>query len=344
MMRWHCRSAAQKLLILLCVAYCGLFLSQPVFAHAFAPSLLEVRETGPGHVLVRWKQPAIKVFGSSLFPLLPESCHERGERLTSTEGTGVVETWGVDCPDGIIGKTIRMEGIAASQTNVLLRLVLADGRTVRHILNGEQPGFVVPAQEGKLDVMASYGRIGIEHILTGFDHLLFVLGLVLLVQGGQRLLWTVTAFTVGHSITLALAVLGFVHVPQQPIEAGIALSIYVLAVELAPHNTRKPTLMERAPWFIAGLFGLLHGLGFAGALSQIGLPENDIPLTLFAFNLGIEAGQLLFVAVVLLFLLALRRLPLRWPRPAAYVPAYTMGTFAAFWFFQRVAASLTGIG
>src|SRR5215831_12643877 len=160
--------------------------------------------------------------------------------------------------------------------------------------------------------MVGYGRLGVEHILTGFDHLLFVLGLVLLVGGGRRLLWTVTAFTLGHSVTLALAVLGFVHVPQQPIEAGIALSIYVLAVELAPRGVRKPTLLERAPWLAAGLFGLLHGLGLA--------------------------GQLAFVGVVLATWAGLRALPVRWPRSTAYVPAYAIGTLAAFWFFQRLAA------
>jgi hydrogenase/urease accessory protein HupE len=226
---------------------------------------------------------------------------------------------------------------------VLLRLVLADGRAIRHVLTAEQPSFVVPAREGALDVLASYGRLGVEHILTGYDHLLFVLGLVLLVGGGRRLLETVTAFTLGHSVTLALAVLGLVRVPQPPIEAGIAFSIYVLAVELAPRRlSRKPTLLARAPWLMAGLFGLLHGLGFAGALAQVGLPQGEIPLALFAFNLGIEAGQLVFVGVVLAVWAALRALPVRWPPSVLYVPAYAMGTLAAFWCLQRLAVSLPG--
>lgn len=322
---------------------CSLLMASPVLSHAFAPSLLEVRETEPGHAMVRWKQPAVRISGSGLFPLLPESCHEQGRRQTDTEGTGIVESWEIQCEHGLVGGTIRLEGIAASQANALLRLALADGRSVRHVLTADQPEFVVPEREAKLDVMASYGRIGVEHILTGFDHLLFVLGLVLLVQGGSRLLWTVTAFTVGHSITLALAVLGFVHVPPQPIEAGIALSIYVLAVELAPHDDRKASLMQRVPWLIAGLFGLLHGLGFAGALAEVGLPDNEIPLALFSFNVGIEAGQLVFVGLVLAGS-TLRALPIRWPRLAAYAPGYAMGTIAAFWFFQRLEAILAGFG
>ncbi|MGH8550733.1 MAG: HupE/UreJ family protein [Methylococcales bacterium] len=332
-----CKSAGPAALL---ASFLSLFAAAPALGHALAPSLLEVRETGPGLALVRWKQPAIRVSDSGLFPVLPESCHERGKHRTATEGTGIVEIWDVDCAGGLVGQTLRIEGIASSQANVLLRLVLADGRSVRHVLTTDQPSFLVPEREGALDVMTSYGRIGVGHILTGFDHLLFVLGLVLLVEGGRRLLWTVTAFTIGHSVTLALAVLGFVHVPQQPIEAGIAFSIYVLAVQLAPHRSRKTSLMVRFPWLMAGVFGLLHGLGFAGALAEVGLPDGEIPLALFSFNVGIEAGQLMFVGVVLAARMALRALPMHWPAPAAYVPVYAMGTLAAFWFFQRVAASL----
>jgi hydrogenase/urease accessory protein HupE len=329
-------------LAVILVGHWSLFAAAPASGHAFAPSLLEVRETEPGHALVRWKQPAVRVSGSGLVPVMSESCRTCAEPETSTEDTGVVASWEIDCLGGLVGQTIWVEGIAASQANVLLRLVLADGRSVRHVLTADQPSFVVPEREGALDVMAGYGRLGIEHILTGFDHLLFVLGLVLLVGGGRRLLWTVTAFTLGHSVTLALAILGFVRVPQRPIEAGIAFSIYVLAVELAPRESRKPTLLERAPWLVAGLFGLLHGLGFAGALAQVGLPPGEIPLALFSFNVGIEAGQLVFVGIVLVTWEVLRTLPVRWPPLAIYLPAYAMGTLAAFWFFQRLAASLTG--
>jgi len=173
--------------------------------------------------------------------------------------------------------------------------------------------------------------------------LLFVFGLVLLVRGGRRLLWTVTAFTLGHSVTLALAVLGIVHIPQQPIEAGIALSIYILAVQLAPFRPLKPSLMARFPWLMAGVFGLLHGLGFAGALAEVGLPDGEIPLALFSFNVGIELGQLAFVGVVLAAWWGLRTLPLRWPKPAGYVPVYAMGSLAVFWFLERVTASLAGV-
>ncbi|MDO9103933.1 MAG: HupE/UreJ family protein [Methylovulum sp.] len=320
-----------------------ILISGQALGHAFAPALLEIRETVPGEAVVRWKQPAIRVSGSGLSPILPPGCHERGKHSARTEDTGIVETWEIACPGGLLGQTVRVDGIAESRADVLLRLVLGDERSVRHVLTADAPSFVVPEREGKLDVLASYGRIGVGHILTGFDHLLFVLGLVLLVGGGRRLVWTVTAFTLGHSVTLALAVLGLVHVPQQPIEAGIAFSIYVLAVQLGPYRPSQPSLMARFPWLMAGVFGLLHGLGFAGALAEVGLPNGEIPLALFSFNVGIELGQLAFVGVVLLVWRGLRALPLRWPAPVGYAPAYVIGSLAVFWFLQRVTTSITGM-
>lgn len=326
---------------LLTVAW--ILISGQALGHAFAPALLEIRETAPGEAVVRWKQPAIRVSGSGLSPILPTGCHEHGEHRARTEDTGIVETWKMVCPAGLVGQTVQVDGIADSRANVLLRLVLNDERSVRHVLTADAPSFLVSEREGKLDVLASYGRIGVEHILTGFDHLLFVLGLVLLVGGGRRLLWTVTAFTLGHSVTLALAVLGLVHVPQQPIEAGIALSIYVLAVQLVPYRPRQSSLMARLPWLMAGAFGLLHGLGFAGALAEVGLPNGEIPLALFSFNVGIELGQLAFVGIVLAVWRGLRALPLRWPESVGYVPSYAMGSLAVFWFLQRAEASLAGM-
>ena len=165
--------------------------------------------------------------------------------------------------------------------------------------------------------------------------MLFVLALVLLVRQRRALLWTITAFTLGHSITLALAILEWVVLPQAPIEAAIAFSIYVLAVEIVRRDDGRPSALERRPWWVAGLFGLLHGLGFAGALAEVGLPENEIPLALVSFNVGIEIGQLLFVAAVLVGCRVLRALPVKWPQGVATVPAYAIGILAAFWFFER---------
>ena len=326
----------------------------PVAGHSFAPALLELRQDG-GELIVRFKQPQVRVAGSRLKPVLPPSCEPAGEPTTRAEGTAIVTTWRVVCGalagetlagETLAGETLAVEGIAGSRADVLLRLELAGGRVVHHVLTADRPSFVVPAAPDRLGVAALYTRLGFEHILAGADHLLFVLGLVLLVDGRRRLLATVTAFTVGHSITLALASLGFVHLPQAPTEVAIAFSLYVLAVELGRGTSGG--LLRRSPWTMAVLFGLLHGLGFAGALSEVGLPAGEIPAALLTFNVGIELGQLAFVVVVL----AGRRLvghvsTLSWGRKrnraaawlagaAAAVPAYVIGSLAVFWCIERL--------
>lgn len=316
-----------------------------VYGHAFAPSLLELREAENNQLEVRWKQPVIRASGSgALSPILPKDCSETGDMHRSEkEGSGLVEAWKVICLKGIIGESIGVEGIAESRANVLLRLVLTDGRSIRHVLTPESPYFTVPEQEGVSTVMVSYGWIGIEHILMGFDHLLFVLGLVLLVHGGKRLVATITSFTIGHSVTLALAVLGWIHVPQPPIEAGIAFSIYILAIHIVPGDEQQSSRswINRFPWVMAGLFGLLHGLGFAGALAEVGLPDGEIPLALFSFNIGIELGQLAFVLVVWGIGIGIHSFSHAWlTRPVQWIPPYVIGSLAIFWFFQRVQTSL----
>ena len=322
----------------LCVSLWLLACAPLVHGHAFAPALLELREQQAGQISVRWKQPTVRVAGSSLQPLLPSNCQTVNQPKVSAKGTGTVVTWDIDCADSLVGQSIEVSGIARSRADVLLRIQLADGRVMQQVLTPDQPAYTVPERETLLDIMLSYGQLGVEHILSGFDHLLFVLALILLIHGVRLLVWTITAFTVGHSITLALAVLGVVQIPQQPVEWLIALSIFFLAVELARRTDDMPTLLQRRPWLIAGLFGLLHGLGFAGALREVGLPEGDIPLALVSFNLGIEVGQLAFVGVVLVALLLLRMIPLRWPmqsfRPI-HIPAYFIGSLAAFWCIER---------
>ena len=308
--------------------------SLPALAHQFAPALLELEETGPERLAVSWKQPAVRVQGSRLQPVLPVECEGIGDPEVAREGTGLRARWEIECPGGLAGKSVGVEGIASSRADVLLRIELLDGRRFRHVLTAEEPRFDVHEDEGRLGVLKSYTVLGIEHILNGFDHLLFVLALVLLIGWGRSLLFTVTAFTLGHSITLALASLGFVHVPPAPVEVAIALSIYVLAVEL---TSSRLTFTKRSPWLVAAGFGLLHGLGFAGALSEVGLPAEEIPLALFSFNVGIELGQLGFVAVVLVLGAVLRALPLRWPKTAAALPAYGIGSFAIYWVLERVA-------
>ena len=181
--------------------------------------------------------------------------------------------------------------------------------------------------------------MGTIHILEGIDHLLFVLALMLIVSGYWALFKTITAFTVSHSISLGLATLGFIHIPQRPTEAIIALSILFLAAEILHVRQGRPSLTARFPWIVAFVFGLFHGLGFAGALGEVGLPQESIPLALLMFNIGVETGQILFVAIVILVLAALRRLPVRWPEAAWRAAPYAIGSLAAYWTIERLVSS-----
>ena len=305
------------------------------FAHPLGPSLLELRERAPGIFQLRWKTPLQKVPGAEARPVVPESCAPIGEPVHGAAGEGVVEIQKLDCgAAGLVGREVSVAGIAETKADVLLRVELADGRSFRKVLTAAEPALVIPERESRATVFGDYLAVGIEHIATGFDHLLFVLGLVFLASG-RKLFWTVTAFTLGHSVTLSLAVLGFAAFPTRPIEAAIAASILVLADELTREG---PTLSRRFPWVMAATFGLLHGLGFAGALAEVGLPAGDIPLALFSFNAGIEVGQLGFVAAVLAVGAAARRASGDRLAALRLAPAYVIGSASAFWLFERLAA------
>ncbi len=305
-------------------------------AHPLAPSLLDVNELGGGQVEVRWRTPLQRAPGSDLGPLLPARCTVAGSPATHVIDTALEARWMLDCGGkSLVGASIGASDIAASRADVLLRIALADGRRVQTVLTPDAPDFEVPERQSRSDVARAYAALGMGHILTGWDHLLFVLGLLLLVSGRSLLVKTVTAFTLGHSVTLSLAVLGVVRVPQAPAEAAIALSILVLACELPRFSTEPLTLLRRYPWAMAAFFGLVHGLGFAGALAAAGLPQGEIPLALGAFNVGIELGQLAFVLVALAVRAALVRVPWRWPVPVSLIPAYVIGSLAAFWLLDR---------
>ena len=256
----------------------------------------------------------------------------RVERLPGAE----IKRWTIRTgPEGLEGWEATVHGLSATMVDVLVRVALADGRVVSRMLRPDAPSFTFTSETAG-PAVSGYFVLGIEHILFGIDHLLFVLALVLIVRGVGLLVKTITAFTVAHSITLALATLGVVHVPSAPVEAIIALSIVFVAAEIIHSKHGRSGLTERAPWIVAFTFGLLHGFGFAGALAQVGLPQNDIPLALLFFNLGVEAGQLAFVGVVLAIIALLARL--RLPRWAPYLPPYAIGSVAMFWVIQRVGA------
>ena len=316
-----------------------LALSAPAGAHPLAPSLLDVREGESGQVDVTWKTSLLQPTGSDLRPELPPHCTPVGEPTVTRDSSSVTVTWREDCGErGLVGERLHVRGLERSRTDALVRVGLRDGRALQAVLNGRDASLRVAALQGPGSVLADYGRLGLEHILTGLDHLLFVLGLVLLVAGRRALLYTVTAFTVGHSVTLSLAVLGYVDFPTAWVELGIAISILVLAAELSRPAGNSASRLRRRPWELAFAFGLLHGLGFAGALAEVGLPPEEIPLSLLAFNLGIEVGQVLFVIAVLGIQTLFRGAVARGPGWLHALPSYAIGTLAAFWCFERAAA------
>lgn len=305
------------------------------FAHALDPVLFELRERPDGKVDVTWKAPNARVPGLDLVAELPVECAKVGEPRNEVEEDATISRWVVDCGGSLVGRTVGIKGLES--TDALLRISLLSGAVDRRVLGAGHASVVIAGEPTRLDVLRDYGRLGTEHIATGIDHLLFVFGLLLLTGGTRQLLATITAFTLGHSVTLALAALQVVSVPQGPVEVVIALTIYILAVELARNVGPRATLLRRRPWAMAFGFGLLHGLGFAGALREAGLPANDVPLALLSFNLGIEVGQVAFVAVVLFAMAALRSVLEKLPLWVHRVPVYAMGSAAAYWVLARAA-------
>ena len=310
------------------------------WAHRFAPSSLNIEELPSGELAVRWKTPIQLVSDIPLVPALPESCEVIEASPFVPAGTGKLRQSMYRCAQGLVGQSIEISGLGINQSSALVTVVLQDGVTHQAVLTDQNPSFVVPETPYHLSVVGRYSVLGAEHIWAGLDHLLFVLGLLLLVSGGRRLIYTITAFTVGHSVTLAMVTLGLFDYPVAFVEFLIAVSIFALAIELT--RSSGHSRLWRRPWLLAGGFGLLHGMGFAGALAETGLPQTNIPLALLFFNIGIELGQLAFIAVLLLF----ARLVSRWPISSNPVivqsPVLLLGVLSAMWCFERGLAVIAG--
>ena len=307
-------------------------------AHALSPALLEIEELAGERVAVAWKISVFQPTGAALEPVLPPDCVAETPPADTAATDSITTRWTAHCPGGLVGREVGVDGLATGKTDALVRIMLADRRVVQGVLRAGEPRLAIPVRARRVDVLRSYAKLGIEHILTGPDHLLFVFGLLLLVASPGLLVRTITAFTAGHSVTLSLAALGLARLPSRPIEVGIAASVFLLAVELSRDPRPTPTLMRRAPWAIAGLFGLLHGLGFAGALAEVGLPDGEIPTALFAFNVGIEIGQLCFVGTVLAAGAAVASIVTRRIPAARWIPVYAMGSLSALWCIERTLA------
>lgn len=306
-------------------------------AHDVRPAYLEIVERASGELGITWKQAAAP--GTPAFtPRFSTGWTDAPPAITRQAGDALEKTWTVGRGHvPLAGAQLQVDGLESTITDVLLRVVYADGRELTRVLKPAQSSFTLPGAEKSGAPVREYLQLGFTHIWSGVDHLLYVFGLVLLVRTPRLLIRTITGFTLAHSVSLGAAALGFIHIPPAPVEAVIALSIVYVAVELLRARDGEPSLASRAPWLVSMSIGLLHGLGFAGALAEVGLPAGAIPQALLLFNVGIEIGQLSFVALVLVLgHVLVRYLPritsLRW------LPPYAIGSFASFWVIERIHA------
>lgn len=327
------------------LALLWLLLSCHAMAHDARPAYLEVRQTAPTRYELLWRVPVTAGMPLPVMLKLPDGVQSLNEPAVRELSDSRVERRVIDAPAGLAGQRIEFPGLQGTIADVLVRVQPLGGEMSTTLVRSSQPWVDIAAPTGGAPaVFTAFVGHGVEHILFGYDHLLFVLALMLIVRSTRALLLTVTAFTLAHSITLALAALGIVQVPGPPVEAAIAFSIVLVAAEILRLRAGQPSLTANRPWLIAFCFGLLHGFGFAGALAEIGLPRTELPLALFAFNVGVELGQLMFIAAVLALVALARKVHamravadqgIRWA-------PYAIGSLAAFWFVERVAAFAGG--
>jgi len=310
----------------------------PGNAHELRPAYLEIRQSGSGVFDVLWKVPALgNQLRLAIYVELPDDTVAVTEPHATFANNSFISRWQVRHPTALAGKTISISGLDATLTDALARIEWNDGVVQVVRLTPTRPSFQIEPRPGLLTVATTYAGMGVEHILTGYDHLLFLLAMLMIVRGFRRLVATITAFTVAHSITLALASLQVVQLPRPPIEALIALSIMIVATEAVKMSRGEVGITARYPWAVVLPFGLLHGLGLAGALLDAGLPQRDVPLALLAFNIGVECGQLIFIAALLGGAWVIRRFTygeslLVGIRPIA---TYGIGAVAGFWLIER---------
>jgi len=304
-------------------------------AHEVRPGFLELTQTAEETYNFLWKKPSGGEVELQIAPVVPPQCRLVVPGAQQLSPGAVVVRGQLSCPGGIAGKTLAIAGLESTITDVLVRVNHADGRLESHLLRPTSASVTFGGDTGLAERALGYVQLGFQHILLGADHLLFVLGLMLIVADRWMLVKTLTAFTVAHSITLALATLGYASAPLLPLNAAIALSILFLGPEIVRAWRGETSFTIRHPWVVAFAFGLLHGFGFASGLSAMGLPSDEIPLALLLFNIGVELGQLAFVLLVVLLERAFRVLEVRWPLPMQRLPGYVVGTLGAFWTIQR---------
>ncbi len=312
-----------------------LIVSLNSFAHEIRPAYLQIIQTSETTYEVFWKVPSMGDTVPKIYPVFPPFFTVEELNSPNQIPGSVIYSYKISSDETLQGKILTIDGLNKTLIDALVTITYLDGEKVTLMLQPDKDSSIIPGETSTYDVIKTYSKLGIEHILLGIDHLLFVLALIIITRGKWKIIKTITAFTIAHSITLSLAALGYVNFPTPPVEAVIALSIVFLAVEIVKNQKGKETLTSRKPWLVAFTFGLLHGFGFAGALANIGLPQQDIPFALAFFNVGVEIGQIAFVLVVLI-IIKLLSFKKEWPVFIKKIPAYAIGSLAAFWMIERV--------
>ncbi len=315
-----------------------LAIAPAALAHEIRPAFLQIREIDTDTYDILWKTPAQGDMRLALNVTLPPACANVGDPRTAMVDGAVIQTWRSVCLGGLVGQTLAIDNLSQTLTDAIVRYEPQGGGSRSFLLKPDRPFVAIPARQAWTDVGAAYFGLGVEHILLGIDHLMFVLALLILLGDTRRLLGAVTAFTIAHSLTLAGTTLGWIRLAGAPVEAMIALSIMFVAVEILRVRAGKESLTAKLPWLASFAFGLLHGFGFASALREIGIPDDAVGLALLSFNLGVEAGQILFIAGILAALFVWRRTRLPTSAWASRAPVYVVGSTAAFWFMERTAA------
>ncbi|KAF0114103.1 MAG: hypothetical protein FD163_2340 [Hyphomonadaceae bacterium] len=308
----------------------------PVRADEMRPAYIEFSQIDATHWQLFWKLPIRSGISPQSQPILPDSCDVQGEPVREAVNLTLTTKSQIVCTQSVFGKYIGLSDFGTNQSDVFVRIAPLNSNVQSLRLNAEQPNGHIKEKPNRWQVAQTYFITGVEHILRGYDHLLFVLALVLLLRSPWTIAKAATAFTVAHSITLAGATLGLIGLPQRPVEILIALSIVFMAVEIAKKNPQMPRLSERIPWVIAFIFGLIHGFGFAGALREIGLPEGEVPTSLLTFNLGVEAGQLIIILFAVTIIEIISRLSKPMLAPIVRIATYSIGIIASFWFIERL--------
>ncbi len=328
-----------------CLSLFVFMFATTVFAHEMRPAYLELKQTSSETYNVLWKVPALEDMRLGLYVTFPDRCTESTQRRSYQAGGSFIERVSIRCKNGLTGGKIFIEGLSATFTDVLARVQRNDGTTQTARLTPSSPSFIVEAAPNWKQMAGTYLRLGIKHIVLGFDHLLFVLGLLIIVGRRWKLmLKTITSFTLAHSLTLAAATFRVIHVPEEPLSAVIALSILFLGFEVARLKRGETSFTIQHPWVAAFGFGLVHGLGFASGLSTLGLPSSEIAAALLFFNVGVELGQIAFVLLYLLFLRCLKVLQVPAPRWAQSIPAYVIGSLGAYWTIVYITKFFTSGG